>query len=422
MTNQFFIHIDADAFFASVEQCLHRELRHKSIVTGRDGSIAVAMSYEAKALGVERAMPIHEIREKFPQVQMVASDYTMYRVYSDRMVAIIQEYLPEIKRKSIDECCAEITTYVTSYSNARTLAQTIKEDLETKLGCTFSIGISSSPLLAKMASGMEKPSGLTIIDPESNQDYYEMPIKQVSGLGKRLCYRLSRLGVVRIRDFIEKYPLIRKNFSVTIEDIYYQLKGYAPTRVRSEKPQQSMNRARSFKLTASKEAVLGQLILNYEHLMRKMRNQNLGCARVYISLRDYERKSTTGNRALPHHTRDPKLIMESIQSLFDTLWKSGESYRYVSLTFSGLRVQSTIQMNLFQSPEREGVHENMYVILDKLNAKFGDSVVALGSTLTLPKKLGSHLDPKKYPLTLQHPLLPGESSHRRVRYPFLGSI
>tara|TARA_B100001179_G_C18353613_1_gene301914 strand:- start:73 stop:624 length:552 start_codon:yes stop_codon:yes gene_type:complete len=183
-----------------------------------------------------------------------------------------------------------------------------------------------------------------------------------------------------------------------------------------------MNRARSFKLTTSKEAVLGQLVLNYEHLMRKMRNQNLGCSRIYISLRDHERKSTTGNRVLLRHTRDPKSIMESIQSLFNTLWKSGEGYRYVSLTFSGLRVQSTVQMNLFESPEQESSQETIYGMLDQLDAKFGKTVVSLGSTLTLPKKLGSHLDPKRYPLTLQHPLLPGESLHRRVRYPFLGSI
>ena len=92
MTNNFFIHIDADAFFASVEQCLHRELKGKPVVTGRDGGIAVAMSYEAKALGVERATPIHIIRQEFPGVHMVASDYFMYKLYSDRMLEIINNW------------------------------------------------------------------------------------------------------------------------------------------------------------------------------------------------------------------------------------------------------------------------------------------------------------------------------------------
>lgn len=420
MTKQFFIHIDADAFFASVEQCLHRELRHRPIVTGRDGSIAVAMSYEAKSLGIERAMPIHEIREKFPQVQMVASDYYMYRVYSDRMISIVQEYIPGIKRKSIDECCADITSEVNSYHEAEILACKIKKSLEIKLGCTFSIGVSSSRLLAKMASGMNKPSGLTLVDPENNQEYYNLPIKQVSGLGKKLCYRLSQLGVVRIRDFIEKYPFIKKNFSVVTDDIYYEIQGIPGIRMHQEKPQQSMNRARSFKVTTNKEEVFGQLISNYEYLMRKMRNQNLGCSRIYISLRDFDRRSTTGNKALGHHTRDPKIMMDNINFLFNDMWKSSKGYRYVSLTFSGLREQSTVQMNLLESNDYE--QENIYKVIDKLDHKFGKSVVSLGSTLTLPKKLGSHIEIKKYPITLQHSLLPDESPHRRLKYPFLGVI
>lgn len=422
MNTQFFIHIDADAFFASVEQCLHRELRNKPIVTGRDGSIAVAMSYEAKKLGVERAMPIHEIRKQFPSVQMVVSDYFMYRLYSERMFSIVSQFIPDIKQKSIDECCADISQNVNSYDEAEQLARTIKEVLKTKLGCSFSIGISSSPLLAKMASGMNKPSGLTVINPTANKDYYEVPVKQVSGLGKKLCYRLSQLGVVRIRDFIEKYPKIRKNFSIAVDDIYYQLQGIPTTRVHHEKPQQSMNRARSFKATDKKEEVFGQLILNYEHLMKKMRNQNLSCSGIYISLRNFDRKSSSGNLHLPTASRDHRVIMQHLQSLFYSLWKTGEAYRYVSLTFAGLRIQSSIQMNLFEEVKVEPQQEEIYTMIDKLDAKFGTAMVSLASTLILPKRLGSHLDLKKNPITPQHPLLKGESLNRRLCYPFLGKV
>jgi DNA polymerase-4 len=176
MSNSFFIHIDADAFFASVEQCIHRELRGKFVVTGRDGAMAIAMSYKAKALGVERATPMHIINKDFPHVHMVASDYFIYRIFSQRMLNIIQTYIPKIQRKSLDECSADITNSVGSFSQAYDLAFIIKQELELKLQCNFSIGISSSELLAKMASGINKPLELTIIDVSKDLFYLEEPI------------------------------------------------------------------------------------------------------------------------------------------------------------------------------------------------------------------------------------------------------
>lgn len=422
MTKRFFIHIDADAFFASVEQCLHRELRNKPIVTGRDGSIAVALSYEAKALGVKRATPIHIIRKEFPNVQMVASDYYMYRIYSDRMIAIIQEYIPHISRKSIDECSAEITDSISSQEQAQELARTIQKDLQTRLLCTFSIGVSTSPLLAKMASGMNKPAGLTLIDPENDTDYHNEYIKEVSGLGARLCERLSRLGVIRISDFIKKYPRIRKNFSVAIDDIFYQIQGIPTHRIPTGTPQKSMNRARSFKVTNNKDTVFGQLILHFEHLTRKMRSQSLTCQTIHISLRNAERISTHAKIKLPKRTRDMQLLLLHINILFRDIWKTNNTCRYISLTFSGLSSGSYIQSDIFNNFQNESHQEKIFTAVDILNGKFGKPLVTLASGMIQPKKLGSHIQNEKYPITHTHPLLLGESEYKRLQYPFLGVI
>ncbi|MFT7016131.1 MAG: nucleotidyltransferase/DNA polymerase involved in DNA repair [Candidatus Paceibacteria bacterium] len=413
MTNKIFIHIDADAFFASVEQCLH---------TGRDGSIGVAMSYEAKSLGVERAMPIHLVRREFPTVQMVSSDYYMYGIYSNRMLSIIRDYVPDIKRKSVDECSAEITEVCESFDGARILAEKIKEALETKLGCTFSVGISSSPLLAKMGSGMNKPAGLTIINPAVDHEYLLLPIRDVSGLGRKLCERLSGFGVVYVGDFIDMYPNIRKNFSVLTDDIYYQIQGMEATRALKSEPQKSMNRARSFKVTNNVDEIFGQLVLNFEHLMRKMRFQGLVCNSIHISLKTAARISTGGNIRLPKHTRDVDTLLLHIKTLFYNLYSSAEAYRYVSVTLSSLTTMDHVQCDLFGESENHKENEKIYTTVDVLEAKFGKPVVSFASTLSTPKGLGSHIKPGEYPITMQHPLLPGESIFRRVRYPFLGSI
>lgn len=420
--NSFYIHIDADAFFASVEQCLHRELRGKPIVTGRDGSIAVAMSYEAKALGVERATPIHIIRKEFPEVQMVASDYFMYRIYSNRMRDIIRDYIPQIKRTSIDECFADISNLVDSYGQAKELAIKIKNELELKLGCTFSIGISSSRLLSKMASGMNKPSGLTIINPKESLDYYKLPLKKVSGLGKKICERLGAMGIVRIRDFISQYPKIRKNFSIVIDDIFNELQGIPRTRILLEKPQQSMNRARSFKVTFLKAEVFGQLILNLESLMKKMRSENLSCSRLHITLGNQNRERTSSNISFHKKNRDSKIIYNLARLLFDDIYKKDMGYRYVSVALSGLQENIFSQPDLFGECIKEKDTEKLYSLIDSLDDKFGKPTVSFASTLFLPRSLGSHVDIKKYPITMMNNLLPDETFFKRLRYPFLGKV
>lgn len=422
MTNNFYIHIDADAFFASVEQCIHRELKGKPVVTGRDGSIAVAMSYEAKALGVERATPIHIIRKDFPMVNMVASDYFMYKIYSDRMLSIIKNHISLIQRKSIDECSGEITEIVDSFEQARELAVKIKSELEYKLQCGFSIGISSSPLLAKMASGMNKPSGLTIIDVNTNKDYLQVPIKKVSGLGKRLCERLGGLGVLYINDFILKYPKIKKNFSIVTDDIFYQLQGFPPTRFSNNSLQKSMNKARSFSVTNNKPEIFGQLIINLESLLKKIRSQNLYCAKVYVSLRNAQRESCSDYLRLHTHTRDPLLIRNCVKNIFDLLYDGSQMYRYVSVTLSDLKEDSYTQKDLFGESEKFNNNEKLYHLIDILDHKFGNHCLTPASALTAPKKIGSHIKTDNLAVTGLNPLLPKETFLRRLAYPFLGRI
>ncbi|MAQ76926.1 hypothetical protein CL684_00120 [Candidatus Campbellbacteria bacterium] len=419
---EIYIHIDADAFFASVEQCLHRELKGKPVVAGRDGSIGVALSYEAKALGVKRALPIHIIREEFPEVQMVASDYYMYRIFSNRMLNIIGKYIPDIARKSIDECSACITTLVNSFDEAKNLATELQNELQLKLDCSFSFGISSSALLAKMASGMNKPHGITILNPENTENYYSLPIERVPGLGKRLCERVRGLGVHTVGQFLVEYPRIARNFSITVTDIYNQLQGFPSTRILLNEPQKSMNRSRSFKVTTNHEEVFGQVTLNLEHLTRKLRNQNLCGTTLYISLRRTDRSSVGSKLKLPRKMRDFNVLLEYARIIFDECRKSGEAYRYVSVTISGLHEQSIIQTDIFGNVEQDKHYEKVLTAVDYLNDKFGKPLVVHASSMITPKKLGTHRNPNTHPITEVYPFLPGESVYKRLRYPYLGRI
>lgn len=422
MTNPLlYIHIDADAFFASVEQCIHKELRGKPVVTGRDGSMVIAMSYEAKALGIERGIPTYLLRQQYPQVYMVASDYQVYKIFSDRMISIISQHLSSIQRTSVDECRGHFPASVSSFDEAKEIAHRIKDALETKLGCTFSIGVARTALLAKIASAMEKPSGVTVIDTDDQyQRVCSLPIEKVPGFGRRMAPRLRGMGIGTIRQFITRYPQVAGNFSAPVEKIYQELIQQVAT-ARITKPVQSMNRARSFQATESYVELLGQLSLNTEYLLRKLRNQHLMTQTVYVTLRDRERNSYTQRGKLLHASCSHSDIYQECIRLLQKMYRSGVRYRYVSVTLSGLVPHTFTQPDLFGNSVVQESDVRMWNIIDQTNVKFGSACIQTATSLLQPKRLGSSVTPSPKSIC-RHPLLVKETQWRRLRYPYLGMI
>ena len=154
------LHLDADAFFASCEQARDPKLKGKVVITGKERGIASAVSYEGKALGIKRGMSIPDIKRICPDAVHLPSDYETYSLYSARMFSIVRDYTNLVEEYSIDECFAELTGLRRprriSYP---AMAAAIKQDLEVKLGMTFSMGLGPTKVIAKMASKWQKPSG-----------------------------------------------------------------------------------------------------------------------------------------------------------------------------------------------------------------------------------------------------------------------
>ncbi len=418
---RFFLHVDADAFFASVEQCLHKELRGKPVVTGRDGSIGVALSYEAKQLGVERAMPIHLIRKEFPTVTMVASDYAMYQLYSDRMIEIVKQYVSSAVRKSVDECAMEITALVKDGEEAQSFALRLKETLEEKLWCTFSLGVAPTPLLAKIACSLKKPSGLSVLY-TYDEAYLSLPIGKVTGLGTRTCARLQSSGVSTVKELLDAYPRLSSEYSVVLRDIVYELSGVPVAVPKARETQKSMNRARSFTKTKTRGAVYGQAVTNLSELLRQLRTSGQRTSRLSLSLKTADRGYVADAIVLPRPTRDEQACVKYFTELFDRLFCEGIWYRYVGVTVSLLEGAEVGQLDLFGERVSEESDEILFSEIDALRKRYGESMVVRGSTLTLPRRLGSHISPKTHSIVLAHPLLPGEAPARRLRYPYLGTV
>jgi len=229
-------HVDADAFFASVEQAVHPELRGRPVVTGGERGIVAAASYEAKALGIQRAAPLGQIKKQFPQCVILPSDYETYSLFSKRMFEILRRFSPQVEEYSIDEAFIDLQgmrrVHRTSYPE---IARQMQESIETELGISVSVGISLSKSVAKLCSKQQNPHGLKVVPGrEVHHLLAETPLNEVWGFGKNTTALLQKKGLNNALDFVQ-LPLtrIKKLLGKVGVELYYELRGHSLYQVNS---------------------------------------------------------------------------------------------------------------------------------------------------------------------------------------------
>lgn len=421
--NQIHVHIDADAFFASVEQVLHRELAGKPLVVGQNGGIVSALSYPAKAMGIPRVMPIISVRKKYPHVTIVSSDFQAYGIFSNRMQRIIQSYLPNLVKNSVDECSADIGKWVSNFDEAKNLVETIQQELTLKLGCTFSFGIARTPLLAKLASGLNKPNGISILTDENTPEMiYHMPVNYISGIGKQSYAKLKKYKIQTIGDFAAAdQQWLSFNFSSTIIPIQQQILGVVTDIPKQKEGIKSMSRDRTFPPTENYDYLYSQASLNIEHLAKRMRKLHLFTKRIGIKLRDQDLNENQSFITLDSPSRAPEDLFEKVSELLQEVYQEHVLYRQVSITCAGLTTEM-MQPDLFGASDISKSKDHVLSLIDALENKFGMSCINLATSLQAKDKLKKVYSKYNEGDVYPHALLPGEEVRKRLIYPFLGLV
>lgn len=199
------LHLDMDAFFASVEQADNPALRGLPVVIGDSPrGVASAASYEARKFGIHSAMPIVQARKLCPGAVFLPGRMSRYREVSRRIMAIIREYCPVVEQASVDEAYADISG-MERMAVPESLARDLKEAIRNATGLTCSVGVAPNKFLAKIASAWRKPDGLTIIAPETAGEFlHTLPVARIPGVGRRMWEELSLLGVILVRDVLAR--------------------------------------------------------------------------------------------------------------------------------------------------------------------------------------------------------------------------
>lgn len=381
------IHIDGDAFFASCEQALRPELKGKPVVVGKDRGIAASMSYEAKARGVTRAMPLHQIKKVCPEAVILDSDYETYSLFSKRMFSIMRRYSADVEEYGIDEGFVDITGMRQALQmDYPAIAAQIKRDIQRELNIVVSLGLASTKVLAKVASRYSKPDGFLVVDNTQIEDFLKkIPVALVWGIGPNTAHYMYKLGINTAYDFMQKEgDYVEEYFTKPHQELWKELNGIAVYSIITEQKTTyaSISKTRTFTpATTDKTMVYAQLIKNVENACTKARRYHLAARRLSIFLKTQDFKIEAVEVCINRATAFPQDIIPLIQPLFDQLFKKNTKYRASGVVLAELQEDLAIQGSLFEHPLRLSNMKKVYGAVDALAQKFGKNTVHAASSL-----------------------------------------
>ena len=244
------IHVDMDAFFASVEQRDNPDLRGKPVAVGGSSGrgVVAAASYEARRFGVKSAMPSVTAKRLCPDLVFCKSRFDVYREVSDQIRAIFREHSDAVEPLSLDEAYLDVTSDRLGIGSATKIAQKIRREIRETTGLTASAGVSYNKFLAKLASDQNKPDGLCVIRPGEGPAFVQsLPIRRFHGVGPKGAEKMARLGIETGADLAEKdLPWLKTHFGSFGEYLYGAARGIDHRPVRSTRTRKSVGGERTF--------------------------------------------------------------------------------------------------------------------------------------------------------------------------------
>lgn len=383
-----FLHADGDSFFVACELIENPKYKGLPVIVGEDKGIAVAMSHEAKKLGVTRGMPIFKIKKCFPEVIILSHHFDLYKKISEGVYDIISSYLTNVERYSIDECFAIVKQSDIKFAGStEKLVKAIKDEIDKKLGVTFSFGLARTKALAKTASKLEKPNGLVILmnELEEVEALKRTPINDVWGIGRQTVPNLMRMGIKTAYDFIN-YPSeqIEKNFSEQLFILQKELSGRSYYDVNSDsdpRDQKSIQSTATFKpSTSDPKIIFTELSENIEHACEHARKLDLMTNHISFFIKNTNFIHRTGDVHLPVFTTNPGIMLNSIEPEFYKVIKNGEKIRSTGVTFKSLRRSEDVPKDLFGIQEKSQTRDIIERVGDSIRKKFGHNALKHASS------------------------------------------
>ncbi len=379
------MHIDMNAFFASVEQQANPALRGKpiAVIGSAKRTVITTSSYEARAFGVRTGMTTWEARQKCPHLIFVTGDNRKYTHTSAQIVKLMLQFTPLVEIFSIDEAFLDVTGSLGMFGTAERIAFLLKAQIRHHFGITCSIGIAPNKLLAKLASEMRKPDGLTVIAPEDVAQILEkVPVKDLCGVGTKTARQLELYGIKTCGE-LGRFPVnvLRKRFGVVGERLSLMGRGIdgAPV-VPAEEAEEVKSVGHSMTLEndiEERQDILKFLLQLSEMVGRRARRYNVRGKTVTLSIRYADFDTWLGKQeTLPCYINQSADIYQSAAEILDTLVLT-QPVRLLGVRLSNLQYGSG-QLPLFAEERKKAL---LVHAMDEVNDRYGDFSITFGSLL-----------------------------------------
>jgi len=334
------IHVDMDAFYASVEQRDNPELRGRPVAVGGGvRGVVAAASYEARKFGIRSAMPAVTARRRCPDLVFVKPRFDAYRAVSRQIRAIFADYTPLVEPLSLDEAYLDVTEDLKGIGIATRIAEEIRARIRAETGLTASAGVSYNKFLAKLASDQNKPDGLCVVPPAKGEAFVAgLPVKRFHGVGPKTAERMARLGIETGADLrAQSLAFLTHNFGSGGEYYYNLARGICHRQVKPDRPYKSISAEDTFLEDLSDGPALEAELEKLSHTVwRRIAEKGIGGRTVTLKVKYRDFQILTRAKSLERAVAGREELLEIGCALLRTLMPLAKSIRLLGLGLSNL--------------------------------------------------------------------------------------
>ncbi len=339
------IHVDMDAFYASVEQLDNPEFRGKAIAVGgsEERGVVAAASYEARKFGVKSAMSSIIAKRNCPDLIFVKPRFDRYKEISNQIRTIFLEYTDLVEPLSLDEAYLDVTLNKKGNPSATLIAREIREKIKKKTGLNASAGISVNKFIAKIASDINKPNGQKTVNPEDVLEFLEkLQVRKFHGVGKVTAEKMYQLGIFNGFDLKQKsIEFLIENFGKSGSHYYNVVRGIHLSEVKPNRIRKSLGAERTFDTNISSEIFMLERLENIaEEIERRLQKSKVAGKTVTLKIKYSDFTQHTRSKTLPYFISSKDLVLESAKELLFQE-KMKESVRLLGISLSNLNTEKT---------------------------------------------------------------------------------
>jgi DNA polymerase-4 len=381
---RFILHIDMDAFYASVEVKDNPSLQGKPVLVGaspEQRGVVAACSYEARKFGIHSAMPMSQAIRLCPQAIVLPVRMSRYIEVSRQILQIFHNYTPDVEPLSLDEAFLDVSGCISLFGSAEEIGRKIKSDIKQQTGLTASVGVAPNKFLAKLASDLQKPDGFVIITEEKKQQILDpLPVNKIWGIGRVTNKELEKVGIKTIGQ-LRTAPLYKLSmvFGNQVDDILRLAQGVDDRKVESYSEAKSISAEETFSTDIQdREALMGVLLNQVEEISQRLRAEKLQCRTITLKIRYGDFRTITRSYTMDAPTNTTQTLLQEAGKVFDQWYKkSAGALRLLGFGASGLAPVGTGQKLLFSDPEEEK-QKKIDEVYDKIRGKFGKDSLKRG--------------------------------------------